>query len=46
MEAPALVLDKHIEYISTYGKKDDDFDYHMTEHLRLNGMYWGLTGKA
>eukprot|EP00124_Ichthyophonus_hoferi_P005407 Ihof_evm2s775 gene=Ihof_evmTU2s775 len=38
-----LVLDKHVQYIATYGKNESDFDYHMSEHLRMNGMYWGLT---
>ncbi|KAG8193380.1 hypothetical protein JTE90_012182 [Oedothorax gibbosus] len=38
-----LFLDKHCEYISSYGKKKDDYEYCITEYLRLSGMYWGLT---
>ncbi|GFQ85454.1 geranylgeranyl transferase type-2 subunit beta [Trichonephila clavata] len=38
-----LLLDKHCDYISAYGKKKDDYEYCITEYLRLSGMYWGLT---
>ena len=27
---------------STLVKHKDDLAYHMTEHLRMNGVYWGL----
>jgi len=39
----ALLVDKHIEYISKLDLKKDDFEYWVTEHLRLSGIYWGLT---
>lgn len=38
-----LLLDKHCDYICSYGKKKDDYEYCITEYLRLGGMYWGLT---
>ncbi|XP_015916736.2 geranylgeranyl transferase type-2 subunit beta isoform X2 [Parasteatoda tepidariorum] len=38
-----LDLNKHINYISCYGKKKDDYEYCMTEYLRISGIYWGLT---
>ncbi|KAK2156852.1 hypothetical protein NP493_1934g00003 [Ridgeia piscesae] len=38
-----LLLQKHISYISAYGTKKDDYEYCMTEYLRLSGIYWGLT---
>lgn len=39
-----LSLDKesHVKYIQSLNTKKDDLDYWLTEHLRLNGVYWGL----
>ncbi|KAL5013014.1 hypothetical protein ScPMuIL_011565 [Solemya velum] len=39
----SLLLEKHADYIAAYGKKKDDYEYCMTEYLRLSGIYWGLT---
>ncbi|KAG9051290.1 hypothetical protein FS837_009556 [Tulasnella sp. UAMH 9824] len=39
---PELVIDKHVAYIQALGK-NQDFAYHLTTHLRLNAVYWGLT---
>ncbi|CEP64678.1 Rab geranylgeranyltransferase BET2 LALA0_S13e00474g [Lachancea lanzarotensis] len=38
-------LDKesHIRYIASLDSKRDDYEYWLSEHLRLNGVYWGLT---
>lgn len=41
-----LLLQKHTDYIAAYGDKKDDYEYIMTEYLRMNGMYWGLTAMA
>ncbi|AGO12098.1 AaceriAEL268Wp [[Ashbya] aceris (nom. inval.)] len=38
-----LLKDKHISYIKSLDKKHEDYEYWLTEHLRLNGIYWGLT---
>lgn len=38
-----LLLQKHIDYIAAYGAKKEDYEYCMTEYLRMSGMYWGLT---
>ena len=39
-----LLLDKHIEFISTYGKtKATEYDFGVSEFLRINGVYWALT---
>lgn len=27
-------------------QKKDELAYHLTEHLRMNGVYWGLTALA
>ncbi|KAL9005981.1 MAG: hypothetical protein Q9188_001271 [Gyalolechia gomerana] len=38
-----LVVDKHVQYIQSLDKRKDELEYWLTEHLRLNGVYWGLT---
>lgn len=38
-----LLLEKHIEFIEAYGKKTDDYEFCLTEYLRMSGIYWGLT---
>ena len=41
---PELELQKHIDYLANYTKNVDDFEYLMSEHLRMSGIYWCLTG--
>lgn len=38
-----LYVDKHVAYIKSLGDNKDDLTYHMTAHLRMNAIYWGLT---
>ncbi|KAF2395520.1 terpenoid cyclases/Protein prenyltransferase [Trichodelitschia bisporula] len=38
-----LHTNAHIRYIQTLDKRHDEFECWLTEHLRLNGLYWGLT---
>ncbi|EGG23243.1 protein geranylgeranyltransferase type II [Cavenderia fasciculata] len=39
-----VLVEKHISYVVNLdNKKEEDFEYWVTEHLRMNGMYWGLT---
>ncbi|KAL8959419.1 MAG: hypothetical protein Q9193_003716 [Seirophora villosa] len=38
-----LVVEKHVQYIQSLDKRKDELEYWLTEHLRLNGIYWGLT---
>ncbi|KAI9339224.1 protein geranylgeranyltransferase type II [Zopfochytrium polystomum] len=40
---PPLARDRHIKYIVELDEKKEHFEYWLTEHLRLNGVYWGLT---
>ncbi|KAJ3018813.1 UNVERIFIED_CONTAM: hypothetical protein HDU68_010977 [Siphonaria sp. JEL0065] len=40
---PVLATAKHVEYIQQLDNKKDTFEYWAGEHLRLNGVYWGLT---
>ncbi|PHH56151.1 putative geranylgeranyl transferase type-2 subunit beta [Ceratocystis fimbriata CBS 114723] len=42
-EQQALAIDAHVKYIQSLDTKKDEYDYWLTEHLRLNGVYWGLT---
>ncbi|KAK4447636.1 terpenoid cyclases/protein prenyltransferase alpha-alpha toroid [Podospora aff. communis PSN243] len=37
-----LVTEAHVKYIQSLDTRKDDHDYWLTEHLRLNGLYWGL----
>ncbi|KAL9057618.1 MAG: hypothetical protein Q9162_002233 [Coniocarpon cinnabarinum] len=39
----SLVTDLHIRYIQSLDSRRDELEYWLTEHLRLNGLYWGLT---
>ncbi|GAQ05696.1 geranylgeranyl transferase type-2 subunit beta [Aspergillus lentulus] len=38
-----LCVQKHVEYIRNLDSRRDELEYWLTEHLRLNGVYWGLT---
>ncbi|KAJ7368111.1 terpenoid cyclases/protein prenyltransferase alpha-alpha toroid [Mycena albidolilacea] len=38
-----LLTSLHVSYIQNLGKSTDDLAYHLTAHLRLNAIYWGLT---
>jgi geranylgeranyl transferase type-2 subunit beta len=38
--------DKHVEYIKVISRDKDSFEYVVTEHLRMSGVYWGVTAMA
>ncbi|KAF2456682.1 type-2 protein geranylgeranyltransferase subunit beta [Lineolata rhizophorae] len=38
-----LSVDQHVKYIQSLDTRKDELEYWLTEHLRLNGLYWGLT---
>ena len=38
-----LATAAHVKYIQSLDARKDEYDYWLTEHLRLNGLYWGLT---
>lgn len=38
-----ILFNKHIDFINDYGKDENNFEYGITDYLRLSGMYWGLT---
>jgi geranylgeranyl transferase type-2 subunit beta len=37
-----LTAAAHVRYIQSLDTRRDDYSYWLTEHLRLNGVYWGL----
>lgn len=41
-DGPKLAVDAHVKYIQSLDTRKDELDYWLTEHLRLNGLYWGL----
>ena len=42
-EQPRLQVAAHVKYIQSLDKRKDEYEYWLTEHLRLNGLFWGLT---
>mmetsp|Transcript_27750 Transcript_27750/g.50706 ORF Transcript_27750/g.50706 Transcript_27750/m.50706 type:complete len:329 (-) Transcript_27750:71-1057(-) len=43
-----LLFDLHVDYITHLDDEDkkETLDYMMTEHLRMGGVYWGVTAMA
>ncbi|CAK7205953.1 Rab geranylgeranyltransferase [Sporothrix eucalyptigena] len=39
---PQLATEAHVKYIQGLNSRQDEYEYWLTEHLRLNGLYWGL----
>ncbi|PHH78297.1 hypothetical protein CDD80_7105 [Ophiocordyceps camponoti-rufipedis] len=42
-DVPGLAIEAHVKYIQSLDTRKDELEYWLTEHLRLNGVYWGLT---
>jgi geranylgeranyl transferase type-2 subunit beta len=42
-ESKALNRQLHVDYIESFDKKKEDFQYWVTEHLRVSGYYWGFS---
>ncbi|CAN0070232.1 unnamed protein product [Rangifer tarandus platyrhynchus] len=43
MHLDTLLLEKQGNYIASYGSEKDDYEYCMSEYLRMRGIYGGLT---
>ncbi|KAH7886478.1 rab geranylgeranyltransferase [Phlebopus sp. FC_14] len=43
MTSDELLVPLHVSYIKSLGDSQDDLAYHLTAHLRMNAVYWGLT---
>ncbi|KAK9467908.1 terpenoid cyclases/protein prenyltransferase alpha-alpha toroid [Lipomyces arxii] len=41
--APEFEREKHIAYIQSLDTRHDELEYWLSEHLRLAGVYWGVT---
>lgn len=39
----SLSISAHVKYIQSLDTRRDELEYWLTEHLRMNGLYWGLT---
>src|SRR3546814_1457094 len=46
MENNAFLHDLHLNYIHKVSQETTAFEYLVTEHLRMSGVYWGLTAVA
>lgn len=42
-ERGSLLKEKHVQFVSTFAKKDDSFEHVATEHLKMSGIYWSLS---
>lgn len=41
--ATRLLIEQHVRFIQKLEqKRDSNLAYHMTAHLRMNGVYWGV----
>ena len=38
--------DKHFKYIKKVANDKESFEYIVTEHLRMSGVYWALTAMS
>ncbi|CAM9372083.1 unnamed protein product [Ectocarpus sp. 12 AP-2014] len=45
-EPPSFFEELHRQYILRISEQTDTFEFCMTEHLRMSGVYWGLMGMA
>lgn len=35
--------EKHVEYVRKISADTESFEYLVSQHLRMSGVYWGLT---
>jgi geranylgeranyl transferase type-2 subunit beta len=42
-ESIEFLRDKHINYIRKVSSDVSSFEYLVSQHLRMSGVYWGLT---
>ena len=43
---PIFYNDLHQKYIHELGEKTESYEYQVTEHLRMSGIYWGFTAMS
>jgi geranylgeranyl transferase type-2 subunit beta len=42
----SFYTEKHATYIQKISADTESFEYLVTQHLRMSGVYWGLTAMA
>ena len=45
-QAVVFCTNKHLGYIRNLSADTESFEYVVTQHLRMSGVYWGLTATA
>jgi geranylgeranyl transferase type-2 subunit beta len=40
---PPFLLEKHAAYIKTISNDKASFEFTVSQHFRMSGVYWGLT---
>lgn len=38
-----FLLEKHADYVRKVSADTESFEYLVSQHLRMSGVYWGLT---
>ncbi len=41
-----FLLEKHAAYIKKVSTDKESFEYAVTQHFRMSGIYWGMTAMA
>ena len=42
-QGPQFLKTKHVDYIKKISNDKSSFEFVVTQHLRMSGVYWGLT---
>jgi geranylgeranyl transferase type-2 subunit beta len=42
-KVPPFMLEKHAAYIKTISNDKASFEFTVSQHFRMSGVYWGLT---
>ena len=42
-ESLEFIAEKHLQYIKKISSDTSSFEFAVTQHLRMSGVYWGLT---
>lgn len=42
-KVPPFLLEKHAAYIKTISNDKVSFEFTVSQHFRMSGVYWGLT---
>lgn len=46
MSEATFLHEAHVRYIERVSQDTNAFEYLITEHLRMSGVYWGVTAMA